>query len=119
VQEELPYWYNAADLFVYPSRFEGFGLPVLEAMACGKPVVTSNVASLPEVAGDAALLVSPDDETQLVEAMQRGLNDKTLRQEMMAKGRARAATFTWENTARKTIGTYARALGIETAGGEE
>lgn len=119
VQEELPYWYNAADLFVYPSRFEGFGLPVLEAMACGKPVVTSNVASLPEVAGDAALLVSPDDETQLLEAMQRGLNDKTLRQEMMAKGRARAATFTWANTAHKTIDAYARALGIETAGGEK
>jgi glycosyltransferase involved in cell wall biosynthesis len=110
VQEELPLWYNAADLFVYPSRFEGFGLPVLEAMACGTPVVTSNVASLPEVAGDAALLVSPDDETELVEAMRRALNEKALRQEMMIKGQAQAATFTWARTALQTVDTYTRAL---------
>ncbi len=111
-QEELPLWYNAADLFVYPSRFEGFGLPVLEAMACGTPVVTTNVSSLPEVAGDAALLTPPDDETQLIEAMRRVLSDRALRQEMMAKGQAHAATFTWERTARQTVETYERALGI-------
>ncbi len=110
-QEELPLWYNAADLFVYPSRFEGFGLPVLEAMACGTPVVTSNVSSLPEVAGDAALLVPPDDEAQLIEAMRRALSDKALRQEMRAKGQAHAATFTWERTARQTAAIYQRALG--------
>lgn len=110
MQEELPWWYNAADLFVYPSRFEGFGLPVLEAMACGIPVVTTNAASLPEVAGDAALFVSPDDETQLIEAMRCALSDQTFRAEMTAKGLARAATFTWERTARQTRDTYERAL---------
>lgn len=118
LQEELPLWYNAADLFVYPSRYEGFGLPVLEAMACGTPAVTSNVASLPEVAGEGALLVSPDDEAQLVEAMRRVLNDKTLRQEMTANGQAHAACFTWARTARQTVETYGRALksgGVESS----
>jgi glycosyltransferase involved in cell wall biosynthesis len=109
-QEELPLWYNAADLFVYPSRFEGFGLPVLEAMACGVPVVTTNAASLPEVAGDAALLVAPDDESQLVEAMRCGLSDQVLRQEMRAKGLAQAARFSWELTARRTLNSYHLAM---------
>jgi glycosyltransferase involved in cell wall biosynthesis len=113
-QEDLPLWYNAADLFVYPSRFEGFGLPVLEAMACGTPVVTTNAASLPEVAGGAALLVSPHDEVQLIAAMRRALCDKTLREEMKTKGRTQAATFTWESTARRTADVYKRAL---TSGG--
>ncbi len=113
VQQELPLWYNAADLFVYPSRYEGFGLPVLEAMACGTPVVTTNVASLPEVAGDAALLVSPDDESQLLEAMRRALSEVSLRQEMVTKGLAHAADFTWARTARQTLDTYDRALGKE------
>jgi glycosyltransferase involved in cell wall biosynthesis len=80
-------------------------------MACGTPVVTSNVSSLPEVAGDAALLVPPDDEAQLIEAMRRALSDKALRQEMRAKGQAHAATFTWERTARQTVAAYERALG--------
>lgn len=108
--EELPWWYNAADLFVYPSRFEGFGLPVLEAMACGTPIITTHIASLPEVAGDAALLVSPDDETELAAAMRRVLSDETLRQEMVIKGMAHAARFSWEATARQTVDTYERAL---------
>jgi glycosyltransferase involved in cell wall biosynthesis len=110
MQQELPLWYNAAELFVYPSRFEGFGLPVLEAMACGTPVITTDVASLPEVAGDATLLVSPDDETGLVETMRRALNDKLLRQEMATRGLAHSAEFTWERTARQTLGTYEQAL---------
>jgi glycosyltransferase involved in cell wall biosynthesis len=116
MQQELPLWYNAAELFVYPSRFEGFGLPVLEAMACGTPVITTNVASLPEVAGDAALLVSPDDETQLVEAMRRALGDKSLRQEMVAKGLAQSAEYTWARTAHQTLETYERALGKDRIG---
>jgi len=110
MQQELPLWYNAAELFVYPSRFEGFGLPVLEAMACGTPVITTNVASLPEVAGDATLFVSPDDETGLVKAMRRALSDKALRQEMTTRGLAHSAQFTWARTARQTLGTYERAL---------
>jgi glycosyltransferase involved in cell wall biosynthesis len=109
-QEELPLWYSAADLFVYPSRFEGFGLPVLEAMACGVPVVTTNAASLPEVAGDAALLVAPGNESQLVEAMRRGLGDQTLRQEMISKGLAQAARFSWEMAARRTLNSYQLAM---------
>jgi glycosyltransferase involved in cell wall biosynthesis len=112
-QEELPLWYNAASLFVYPSRFEGFGLPVLEAMACGTPVVTTSAASLPEVAGGAALLVSPDDEKQLIEAMRRALCDQALREEMTTKGRAHATTFTWDRTARQTADVYKRALAPE------
>jgi glycosyltransferase involved in cell wall biosynthesis len=116
MQEDLPWWYSAADLFVYPSRFEGFGMPVLEAMACGTPVVTTNVAALPEVAGDAALLVDPDDETQLVEVMRQALRDEALRQEMRAKGLAQAASFTWARTARQTADTYDRALGKEVNG---
>ena len=107
---DLPLLYNAADLFVYPSRYEGFGLPVLEAMACGTPVVTSNVASLPEVAGDAALLVPPDDETQLTESMRRAWGDASWRKEAVARGRSQAARFVWERTARETIKTYERAL---------
>jgi glycosyltransferase involved in cell wall biosynthesis len=117
-QEELPLWYNAADLFVYPSKFEGFGLPVLEAMACGTPAVTTHAASLPEVAGDAAWLVSPDDEAELVEAVRRVLKDEVLRQEMKARGLAHAAKFTWEHTARQTLDAYDRALGLKIGGGE-
>lgn len=116
MQQELPLWYNAADLFVYPSRYEGFGLPVLEAMTCGTPVVTTNVASLPEVAGDAALLVSPDDETQLIDAMRRVSSDVSLRQAMVTKGLAHVSDFTWVRTARQTLDTYDRALGKEGKG---
>jgi glycosyltransferase involved in cell wall biosynthesis len=119
MQQELPLWYNASDIFVYPSRYEGFGLPVLEAMTCGTPVVTTNVASLPEVAGDAALLVSPDDEAQLLDAMRRASSDGSLRQEMVTKGLARAADFTWARTARQTLDAYDRALGKERKGDKE
>jgi glycosyltransferase involved in cell wall biosynthesis len=110
VAEELPMLYNAAGLFVYPSRFEGFGLPVLEAMACGTPVVCSNASSLPEVAGDAALLVAPGDEARLADAMTSVWEDRDLRQTMVARGLDRAREFTWERTARQTLRSYERAL---------
>lgn len=108
--DELADWYRAADLFVYPSRYEGFGLPPLEAMACGTPVVTSNASSLPEVVGDAAILVSPDDEDGLAEAMVRVLTTPTLRDEMRERGLAQAAKFSWARTARETVDVYRRVL---------
>lgn len=104
--EDLPGLYNLADLFVYPSRYEGFGLPPLEAMACGVPVVCSNAASLPEVVGDAALLVPPDDIEALTRALYRVLDDEALRAEMRARELARARRFTWEETARRTAEIY-------------
>jgi glycosyltransferase involved in cell wall biosynthesis len=85
--------------------YEGFGLPVLEAMACGTPVVCSNVSSLPEVAGDAALLVDPLDTGGIAEAMARVLQDVGLQQDMVARGRSQAARFTWEKAARQLLDT--------------
>lgn len=108
---DLPWWYNAAELFVYPSLYEGFGLPVLEAMACGVPVVCSDVSSLPEVAGDAALLVDPLDTNDLAEAMTCALEEADLRQGMIAKGLAQAARFSWERAARQLVDTFDALLG--------
>jgi len=110
-QDELPLWYNAAEVFVYPSSFEGFGLPVLEALACGTPVVTSNTTALPEVVGDAGLLVDPSNVEALAEALGRVLRDASLRQSLRARGLARAAQFSWTRAARETAQVYARALG--------
>ncbi|MGA9347412.1 MAG: glycosyltransferase family 1 protein [Anaerolineae bacterium] len=107
---ELPLWYNAAELFVYPSLYEGFGLPPLEAMACGTPVVTANTASLPEVVGEAGLTVDPLDVEALAEAMRRALNDETLRQEMRERGLQRAKGFSWTKTAQETVQVYRRAM---------
>ena len=104
--ELLPVLYNGARLFVYPSIYEGFGLPVLEAMACGAPVITSNTSSLPEVAGDAAILVDPYDVTQIAAAMEQMLTDKDQRDTLKQRGLARSAQFTWEATARKTLKVY-------------
>lgn len=111
-QPELSLWYNAASLFVYPSHFEGFGLPVLEAMACGTPVITSTVSSLPEVAGTdgTAVLVNPADTAGLAEAMQRVMADAELRRDMAARSLARAASFGWEKTARETVGVYRKVM---------
>jgi glycosyltransferase involved in cell wall biosynthesis len=93
---------SGAEALVYPSRYEGFGLPVLEAMACGTPVVTSNVSALPEVAGDAALLVDPGDPSQIADAIERLLTQDELRSGLRARGLVRAARFTWEETAKRT-----------------
>lgn len=108
---ELPDWYRAATLFIYPSLYEGFGLPPLEAMACGTPVITSNTSSLPEVVGDAALLVDPYDVEAIAEAMARLLADAGLRQRLREAGLARARLFSWERTARETVAAYRLALG--------
>ncbi|HEY8446038.1 MAG TPA: glycosyltransferase family 1 protein [Thermomicrobiales bacterium] len=107
---ELPVWYSAADLFVFPSLYEGFGLPVVEAMACGAPVVTSNVSSLPEVAGDAALLVDPRDEEAIASAMLRVLTDSAFAADLRQRGLQQARRFTWEQTAAATVAAYREAL---------
>jgi len=106
---ELPYLYNAARIFVYPSIYEGFGLPVLEAMACGTPVVTSNVSSMPEVAAGAAILTNPSDHKQMASSMEAILADECLRQSLRERGLRRAAEFSWERTARETLQVYFRA----------
>jgi glycosyltransferase involved in cell wall biosynthesis len=108
--DDLPWWYNAAQLFVYPSLYEGFGLPPLEAMACGTPVVTSTASSLPEVVGQAGLLVDPTDTEGLAAAMEMCLTDADLRARMKAMGLARAASFSWRETARRTVDSYRRAV---------
>lgn len=109
-EEDLVAFYNAADLFVFPSLYEGFGLPPLEAMACGTPVVCSNAASLPEVVGDAAITVDPYDVEALAEAMYRVLGDPDLQQDLRRRGLERAAGFTWERTARETVQVYQEVL---------
>jgi glycosyltransferase involved in cell wall biosynthesis len=98
--------YRSARVFTLPSRYEGFGLPVLEAMACGTPVVCSNVSSLPEVAGQAALQVSPDDPVALADALKRVLTDSSLAADLRRKGLERADAFTWDQTARATQSAY-------------
>jgi len=107
---ELPLWYNAAELFVYPSLYEGFGLPPLEAMACGAPVVVANTSSLPEVVGEAGVLVDPLDVEELAEAMRQVLGDEALRQEMKERGLRRAQGFSWAETAQGTVQVYQRAM---------
>jgi len=112
-EADLPALYRNAALFAFPSLYEGFGFPVLEAMACGVPVVCSDASSLPEVAGDAALLVNPLDTGALSEAMARALEDADLRQEMIARGLARATRFTWERAARQLLGTFGSLLRLK------
>jgi glycosyltransferase involved in cell wall biosynthesis len=104
--EALPLWYSAATAFVYPSFYEGFGLPVLESMACGTPVITSNVTSLPEVVGDAGLTVDPDYPDAIAEGIRTLLGDDDLRARLAERGMTRARQFTWKRTARETAAVY-------------
>jgi glycosyltransferase involved in cell wall biosynthesis len=105
-EEELVLLYNAAQVFVYPSIYEGFGLPILEAMACGTPVVASNTTSMPEVAGEAALLVSPHNPEDIAGAMNMLLHDPRLRRTLRARGLEQANRFSWTKTARQTLAVY-------------
>jgi glycosyltransferase involved in cell wall biosynthesis len=104
--ETLPLWYSAATAFIYPSYYEGFGLPVLEAMACGTPVITSNRSSLPEVVGDAGVLTNPDDPEDIADKLVSLLDDSEQRAKLATSGRERASTFTWQRTARETARVY-------------
>jgi glycosyltransferase involved in cell wall biosynthesis len=104
--EELVLCYNAADLYICTSRLEGFGHPVVEAMACGTPVVCSNTSSLPEIVGDAAILVQPDNANAVANAVLTVLENPALRQQMIERGRQRAAMFSWEQTAAQVVALY-------------
>jgi glycosyltransferase involved in cell wall biosynthesis len=107
---ELETLWGIADAFVFPSLYEGFGLPVLEAMARGVPVACSNASSLPEVAGDAALLFDPADERAIAAALKRLLDEPAFAAGLVARGHERVREFTWQRTARLTLDSYARAL---------
>ena len=106
--EELPALYNGADVLVTPSFYEGFGLPALEAMACGTPVIVSDVSSLPEVVGEAGVRIDPRDEAGLAEAIVRVVGDSALRAGLREAGLRRAREFTWDRAARELLGVYAR-----------
>ena len=101
--EDMPVLYNLADLYLYPSLYEGFGLPILEAQACGCPVLTSNVTSCPEVAGDGAHIVNPYSEKEIVEGMQKILQDKMYREKLIRKGYKNLERFSWERSAKELL----------------
>lgn len=110
--DDLVWWYNAAETFVYPSVFEGWGMPITEAMACGKPIICSDVSSLPEAVGDTGLLVAPQDVSAWTRALGQALSDSQWRQTASQQAQARAAGFTWRSTAQRTIESYKQALGL-------
>ena len=103
---ELEWMYLNASLFVFPSLSEGFGLPILEAMSCGVPVITSNYGAMAEVAGNAALLVNPYNIDEIAEAMYKVLTDQKLKEDLIKKGLERAKQFSWEKTAKETLEVY-------------
>jgi glycosyltransferase involved in cell wall biosynthesis len=108
--EDLPLWYNTADLFAFPSVYEGFGMPVVEAMACGTPVLASNASSIPEAVGDAGLLFNPQDANELAERMASVLGDSDLSATMRTKGLQHAKNFSWEAAGRETAVIYHQLL---------
>jgi len=105
-EQDLPSLYNEADVFIYPSLFEGVGLPVLEAMSCGVPVIASDSSSLTEIVGDAGLLVNPLDPEEMRNALFRIISDQDLRKKYIARGTARTEKFSWSSTARQTLNIY-------------
>jgi glycosyltransferase involved in cell wall biosynthesis len=109
--DQLAFWYNSAEAFLYPSVFEGFGLPVLEAMACGTPVLVSDASSLPEVAGAAGRALPPGDVSAWTEALRAAAEDTAWRQAAREQGFREAARYSWDETARQTIASYGRAVG--------
>jgi glycosyltransferase involved in cell wall biosynthesis len=107
---DLPGLYNAASLLTTPSFYEGFGLPALEAMACGTPVVVADRSSLPEVVGEAGLLVNPDDVDSIAQALARALTEEPLRAHMRTLGLAQASRFSWKHAAEETLAVYRKVL---------
>ena len=107
--EDLVKFYNMADLFIYPSLYEGFGFPVLEAMACGTPVITSNVSSLPEVAGNAAILIDPLNVMEMADSIYRLISNSALRQEFVERGFERCKQFSWRQAAEETLNLFEKA----------
>jgi len=105
-KEDLPKFYSAAFLFIFPSLHESYGLPILEAMACGCPVITSNVFAMPEMAEDAAILVNPYNINEIVDAMHEVLTNSSLREELRKKGIERAKKFSWRRTAEEYLKVY-------------
>jgi glycosyltransferase involved in cell wall biosynthesis len=110
-EEDKPALYSGARALVFPSLYEGFGLPPLEALACGTPVITSSRGSLPEIVGEGGLLLEPDDVEGLAGAMEKLLNDDTLWEDLRQRGLAHAARFSWEKTARETLAVYREVKG--------
>jgi len=110
-EADLAPLYSAASCFAFTSRYEGFGLTPLEAMACGAPVVCSDRSSLPEIAGDAAILIDPDSPSSIEDGLHRALTDTSLTAELRRRGFARATKFTWAETGRKALEVYRRVLG--------
>jgi glycosyltransferase involved in cell wall biosynthesis len=108
--EHLPHLYNASKLLVYPSFYEGFGLPPVEAMACGVPVITSNVTSIPEVLGDSAILINPHDVDELCSSMHNVLSNDILRESLILKGLVRSSELSWDKTAKDTLLAYSKTI---------
>lgn len=113
-ENHLPIFYNACETFVYPSFYEGFGLPPLEAMSCGTPVISSNLTSIPEVVQDAGLLIDPYDTSILTDTLLELLNNETLKNELKLKGLERASSFSWEKTALRTLEVYKKVFAEKT-----